>query len=118
MRDALKAVARTLALIGVSPVLAYYWIIQQLGAGDRALEGCSQALALLPGLLGQYLRRAFFTHTLDYCASTAVISFGVVLSAPGTRIGRGAYIGPFCTIGLTSVEDDVLISAGAQVPTS
>ena len=116
MRDALKAVARALSLVIVSPLLAYYGLVKGPGGSDRTLESCSQALALVPGLPGQYLRRAFFSLTLQACADTAVISFGVVLSAAGTRIGERAYIGPYCTIGLATIGPDALIAAGAQIP--
>lgn len=115
MRDLLKATAHGLAVIVVSPLLLYYWIARRCG-GTRVLESCSQALSLLPGLPGQYLRRAFFMNTLASCGRTTVISFGAVLSAPRTRLGEGAYIGPFCTIGLADIGADVLIAAGAQVP--
>ncbi len=116
MRNALKGCARGVSLVAVLPVLAYYRLVRTISASDRVLESCSQLLALIPGLPGQYLRRAFFSRTLEYCGETSVISFGVVLSAPGTRIENGAYIGPFCTIGLAHIEADTLIAAGVQVP--
>ena len=115
MRDVLKATLRLVALVAVSPVLLYYRIARGAG-GTRSFESCSQLLSLVPGLTGQYVRRAFYSRTLGACANTAVISFGVVLSSPKARIGPGAYIGPFCTLGLVDVGADVLIAAGAQVP--
>jgi acetyltransferase-like isoleucine patch superfamily enzyme len=116
MRNIAKAAARGLSLLAVTPLLAYYALARGIGGGDRVLESCSQALAWLPGLPGQYLRRAFFARTLAECGDTAVISFGVIFSSAATRVGRGAYIGPFCTIGLASIEADVLVAAGAHVP--
>lgn len=116
MRDTLKAAARGASLLAVSPVLAWYVVLARGGREDRVLEGCSQLLALIPGLPGQYMRRAFFARTLAYCGPTSVISFGVIFSAAATRVEDGAYIGPFCTIGLAHIEADTLIAAGAQVP--
>lgn len=116
MREAVKAAAGTLSLIAVLPLLTYYSIVRRFGGSDRVLESCSQLLAVLPGLPGQYLRRAFYARTLDYCGSTAVVSFGVVLSSSKARIGDGAYIGPFCTIGLAHIETNTLIAAGTQIP--
>ena len=116
MRETLKAVARALALIGVLPVLAYYKTIELVGERERGLESCSQLLAMLPGLPGQYLRRAFLSKALAFVGDSTVISFGVLFSATGTRLGDRSYIGPFCTIGLADIEEDVLIAAGAQVP--
>lgn len=116
MRNAAKAIARGVALVAVLPLLGYYAAMLALRAHGGVLESCSQLLALIPGLPGQYLRRAFYAHTLEYCGKTAVVSFGVVLSSAGARIGDGAYIGPFCTIGLAHIEADTLIAAGAQIP--
>jgi acetyltransferase-like isoleucine patch superfamily enzyme len=116
MREAAKTIARVLSLIAVAPLLGYYGIVRMMAPTDRVLESCSQLLALVPGLPGQYLRRAFYAHTLEYCGKTAVISFGVILSSAGARIADGAYIGPFCTIGLAHIDKDTLIAAGTQIP--
>lgn len=116
MREWLKAAARTISFVAVLPLLAYFFLLRSVSGSDRVLESCSQLLALVPGLPGQYLRRAFFARTLAGVSDTAVISFGVILSAAGARIGNASYIGPFCTIGLAEIEDDVLIAAGAKVP--
>jgi acetyltransferase-like isoleucine patch superfamily enzyme len=115
MRDTAKAVARALSLVLVLPILLYYRVAKAF-SGDKALEGCSQLLALLPGLPGQYLRRAFLARAIAHCGDTAVISFGVILSSSAARIENGAYVGPFCTIGMVHIEADALIAAGAQLP--
>ena len=116
MREALKATARALSFIAILPLLGYCHVVGRVGGHNGALESCSQLMALLPGLPGQYLRRAFLARVLASVGDSSVISFGVLFSAAGTRIGNGAYIGPFCTIGLADIGDDVLIAAGAQVP--
>lgn len=116
MRDAVKALARGVSLVVVAPVLLYFYAVSAAAGRDRVLESCSQALALVPGLAGQYMRRAFLSHALEYCGPTAAISFGVVFSASGARVGDGAYIGPFCTIGLAHIEADTLIAAGTHIP--
>jgi acetyltransferase-like isoleucine patch superfamily enzyme len=115
MRETVKSFVRAVALVVVLPVLAYYGVARRWG-GDRALEGCSQLLALIPGLTGQYLRRAFLARAIAHCGETAVISFGVILSSSAARIENGAYVGPFCTIGMVHIEADTLIAAGAQLP--
>lgn len=87
-----------------------------MSRSDRAFEGCSQLLATIPGLPGQYLRRAFFAQTMAAIGPETVISFGAILSAPGTRIGDGAYIGPYCTVGLADIGANTLVAAGAHIP--
>lgn len=116
MREALKAVTRALATLAVSPALLSYFLRALVLGRNRALEGSTQALALWPGLLGQYLRRAFLQCVLDHCAPTATIEFGTIFSQTGARIGDRAYIGPRCHIGLAHIEADVLVAAGVHIP--
>jgi virginiamycin A acetyltransferase len=117
MRERVKDVADLLATVSVLPALAYYYGLVGLGGNrNRVLESCSQALALIPGLPGQYARRAFYSRTIEYCGRGAVISFAAVLSSVSARIGDHAYIGPFCTIGAAHIGADTLVAAGAQIP--
>lgn len=112
----MKSFARALALLAVLPALASFHLRASLMGRDRALEGSTQWLGLVPGLLGEYLRRAFLAQTLAECASTATIGFGVLFSRAGARIGEQAYIGPRCHIGLAHIGRDVLLAAGVHVP--
>jgi acetyltransferase-like isoleucine patch superfamily enzyme len=115
-RDWLKASARALACVAVTPMLLSYFVRARLLGPDRALEGSTQALSLVPGLSGQYLRRAFLARTLAACHPTATIEFGTTFSQTGARIGARAYVGPRCQIGLAHIEADALLAGGVQVP--
>jgi acetyltransferase-like isoleucine patch superfamily enzyme len=114
-REIVKAIGRLAAAAAVSPFLLWHWLWALLIGPDRALEGSSEALSLLPGLAGQYLRRAFLAWTLAECHPTAVIAFGVLFSKAGARIGPNVYIGPRCHIGLAHIERDALLAAGVHV---
>jgi acetyltransferase-like isoleucine patch superfamily enzyme len=71
---------------------------------------------MIPGLSGRYVRSAFYRCVLAECHPSATIEFGVIFSQAGARVGRNAYIGPGCHIGLADIEEDVLIAAGVHVP--
>ncbi len=71
---------------------------------DRALQGSAQALALLPGLPGLYIRRAFLSVALERCAPTSVVEFGVTFSRAGARLDDNVYVGSFCNLGLVHLE--------------
>jgi len=116
VRDAVKALARFVAIVLVSPALLSYAIRRPFLGRDRAVEGSAQALSLIPGLAGDYLRRAFLSLTLDHCAPTAAIQFGVLISQAGSRIDDHVYVGPRCHLGLVHLERDVLLAAGVHVP--
>ncbi len=115
MRDALKGAARLLALVAVLPALLSFRLRALVIGPDRALQGSTQALALVPGILGQYLRRAFLAAVLDDCAPTTTIEFGTIFSRAGARIGPRAYVGPRCHLGLAHIGADALLAADVHV---
>jgi virginiamycin A acetyltransferase len=116
MRRLAKAVARGIALTLVTPMLVSFTVRGWIFGRDRALEGSTQALALVPGMTGQYLRRAFLGVALARCHSSASIGYGTIFSQTGARIDENVYVGPGCHIGLVHIERDVLIGAGVHLP--
>lgn len=116
MRTLLKHTALTLATLAVSPGLASFWLRRLVFGPDRALEGSTQALALVPGMLGIYLRRAFLIRVLAECHASTTVEFGTLFSTPDARLGPGVYVGPRCHLGLVHIERDVLIGAGVHIP--
>ena len=114
-REAVKGCVRGIANLLILPLLLIHWLKVPLLGGDRALEGSSELLSLFPGLVGQYLRRAFLAWTIDYCHPSAAICFGTVFSKAGARIDENVYIGGHCHIGLVHVQRDVLIASGVHI---
>jgi acetyltransferase-like isoleucine patch superfamily enzyme len=115
-RTFVKAMARASATILVSPALLSYRLRAVLLGHDRALEGSSQMLSLVPGILGQYVRRAFLSRVLAHCHNTATVEFGVLFSKVGARLDENVYVGPGCHLGLVHLERDVLLSPCVHVP--
>ena len=116
MRSSAKRVVLWLATLAILPALLSYFIRRAVIGADRALEGSAQALSLVPGIIGVYLRSAFLARVLDRYDTTAQIHFGSVLSQAGSRIDAHVYVGPYCHLGLVHLERDVLIAAGVHIP--
>lgn len=116
MREGLKVLAHGVAWVAVTPSVVSFRLRARLWGADRALEGSTQMWALVPGLCGQYLRRAFLSRTLRSCARTATIEFGTLFSSASASIGDRAYIGPRCHLGWAIIERDALLAAGVHVP--
>jgi acetyltransferase-like isoleucine patch superfamily enzyme len=116
VREGLKSLARALAILAVTPSLLSYAMRRPILGRDRALEGSAQALALVPGLAGEYLRRAFLSQVLDGCANSVTVQFGTLFSQAGARLDARVYVGPRCHLGLVHLEPDVLLAAGVHVP--
>ncbi len=115
MRSALKALAELFALLLVLPAVAGYRLGSLVLGPEKAFPGWSQALGLVPGLTGAYLRRAFYRLCLPRCGDGACISFGTVFSHPTAEIGRYVYTGVYCCLGNVTLEDDVLLGSHVSV---
>lgn len=115
MRGLAKQLIEVLATLLVLPaVLACRLGCWRLG-DDRGFAGWSQLMSLLPGLSGQFLRRAFYRRVLDRCGTGTAITFGSTISHRSASIGRDVYIGSNCTIGDVTIEDDVLIASHVSI---
>lgn len=115
MTPKLKALADASATLLVLPALLLYRAGRAVLGAEKAFPGWSQALALVPGLTGVYLRRAFYRRVFPRCGEGAWIGFGTVFSHPAAEVGRGAYIGAYCCLGDVTIEDDVLLGSHVSV---
>lgn len=112
----LKAVARAAAWLLVLPLLLLYRLQSVFFGPDRALESASQLLSLLPGITGQYLRRAFLQQVLAHCHSTVLVEFGTLFSQCAAVLEENVYVGPRCLLGLVHLERDVLLAGHVLIP--
>src|SRR5256885_4249491 len=112
----LKAGVFWAATVAVTPALVSFAIRAAIIGPDRALEGSTQALALVPGVLGQYLRRAFLSRVLAACDRSVTVEFGTIFSRRAARLEADVYIGPRCHLGLVHLERNVLLAAGVHIP--
>ncbi|HKW01006.1 MAG TPA: acyltransferase [Vicinamibacterales bacterium] len=115
MRDALKAALRGMSFVIVLPAIVSFFLKSLFLGRDQALEGSTQTLSLIPGLLGQYLRRAFLSVAIAECASSVVVSFGTIFSKSGARLEDNVYVGAGCFLGLVHLERDVLVGSGVHI---
>lgn len=114
MKDLLKKLARSAAVLLVSPLLVTYGIFRLAGS-HMAIAGFSQCLSLVPGKLGSFVRVAFFRFTLNDCHRDCRIGFGTLFSQVDTDIAKGVYIGPQCNIGSCGIGRNTLIASGVHV---
>lgn len=110
-----KTLARFLARLTALPTYLWFRLAALVMDPDRALHDASQAMSLLPGVVGEYVRREFYRLAIDECSKDCCISFGTILSKRGARIGRRVYVGTRCNLGLVTLEDDVLLASNVDV---
>jgi virginiamycin A acetyltransferase len=75
----------------------------------------AHSYAIVPGIVGDYLRIAFYRLTLEACPLSSRISFGSFFAHPEARIGSSVYIGSFCILGKTAIGDRTQIASGVQI---
>ena len=115
MKSVIKKLASFTALLLVLPAYGLYRLGAALIGRDRAFHGWSETFSLLPGLSGKYLRRAFYSLTLERCGENACLSFGSILSHPKASVGANVYVGSYCSLGSITLEDDVLIASNVSI---
>jgi virginiamycin A acetyltransferase len=115
MKKLLKRAANALAFLAVFPPFLIFRVGSLVTGPQKAFPGWSQAFSLVPGLVGVYLRRAFYRLVLPRCDADACLSFGTIFSHPTAEVGRTVYVGPYCCLGDVTLEDDVLIGSHVSI---
>jgi virginiamycin A acetyltransferase len=116
-RTVIKKTVDGLCMAAVLPVAALC-LLESAGGGhgDAMFVFWAQALALVPGKPGVFLRRAFYRWTLDGCAETFFIGFGAMFSHRHATIEQDVYVGPYAIIGSASLRRGCLIGSRCSIP--
>jgi virginiamycin A acetyltransferase len=115
MKHVLKALLSSSALVLVLPGFMAFRLASLFMGPEKAFPGWSQAFSLVPGLVGVYLRRAFYRLVLPQCSADACLCFGMVFSHATARVGKSVYVGLYCCLGDVTLEDDVLLGSHVSV---
>lgn len=115
MKSALKRIADLVAVIIVLPAFSVYLLARLVFGERRAFPGWSQAISLVPGTCGAYLRRAFYSLVFHRCDNGTWIGFCTVFSHAQCSLGQNVYVGCFCCLGEVTLEDDVLIGSHVSI---
>lgn len=117
-----KAIAKTLTLSlakgSVAPLVAAYKLETALIPKERhdpILQAYSQVIGMIPGLTGQFMRRAFYGSVLIECDPTSCINWATVFSSAEVSIRKGVYIGARCMIGRAVLEPHVTIGSNVDI---
>jgi len=117
MRKIAKISLNLFSQILVIPFVLLSWLEERLFQKDSELlfNLCSQIMAILPGVPGAFLRRAFYTLTLEKCSPHCHIGFGSIISHRCTTIEKHAYIGSYALIGHAHIGEHCLIGSRVSI---
>jgi acetyltransferase-like isoleucine patch superfamily enzyme len=77
---------------------------------------CAHTYALGPGIIGSYLRAAFYWWTLRNCSIDITISLGTYFVYPQTTVGSMVSIGSYCVIGPCGIGRGTQIASHVEIP--
>lgn len=115
LRNCAKQSCNIISALLMLPFSCLVLLVERFGKADGLFRFFSQSLSLVPGLPGILLRRGFYRIALRLDTFDFTVDFGTIFAMLGSRLGKGAYIGSHCTIGLADIEADVLIGSGVHL---
>ena len=80
MRELLKVICNSIALVITMPLAATSWLESRTSRTEGIFLLWAQLLALIPSLAGVYIRRAYYRLTLESCSLECFIGFGTFLT--------------------------------------
>jgi acetyltransferase-like isoleucine patch superfamily enzyme len=111
MMRLLKPVVHAISLVAALP----FAVVALFGRFQIGYALSAHSLALVPGVIGDYLRIAYYRLTLRECSPFSRISFGSFCAYPETRVAPGVYIGSYSILGRCSIGARTQIASAVQI---
>lgn len=116
LRKCLKRAIFASAFLLVSPLILLAWLEKRVSGSELIFIGLGQFLALFPGMIGSYIRAAYYFALLDRCSWEIHVGFGSYFSHRAARLGANVAIGGYCIIGTASISDGVMMASRVSIP--
>jgi virginiamycin A acetyltransferase len=75
----------------------------------------AQSMAVMPGIVGSYLRVAFYGFTLEKVGRDCHIAFGTYFAYASSTLGNKVGIGSYCVLGQVDIGDGTLLASSIQI---
>jgi acetyltransferase-like isoleucine patch superfamily enzyme len=111
MKTLVKKIVFTIAVLLSSPLILASWIENRFSKSELVFVGLGQFLAFFPGMIGSYLRAAYYYGTLRECSWEIHVGFGTLFTHREASLGRHVAIGAYGVIGTVTIEEDVMIAS-------
>ncbi len=117
MRQRIKKTINILCQITVLPLVLpcklEEWLVSR--NAETVFHICTNLVALLPGLPGVFLRRAFYSMTLEICSINCHIGFGSLFSHRNATVEKHVYIGNYSMVGAAHLGEYCLIGSRVSI---
>ena len=116
LRKILKKGVFTISLLLISPFILASWIEKAVSRGEDVFVAQGQLLSLVPGLIGVYLRAAYYFATIEPSSWEIHIGFGSIFTSRRVRLGTHVSMGSYCVIGDAYIGNNVLMASRVSIP--
>lgn len=111
MRHVIKRLAIVVAKILVWPGA----LLSGFGRIEVSFRFFAEAFALIPGIVGNYLRAAYYSFTLLGLGRDSYIGTGSWFAHSDAWVGAHVGIGSYCILGSVRLGDRTMVASGAQI---
>ena len=116
MRQLIKFILNKLSQLLSLPFAATCWLESLLSKESEVIfTFWSNLFALVPGLPGAFLRRGYYSLTLDRCSMNCHIGFGSMFTHRSSSVEDNVYLGNYCTIGSALLGKNSLIGSRSSL---
>jgi virginiamycin A acetyltransferase len=115
VRETLKWIVSLICRFLILPLAAFVKIMEVFIQGDQPFQLGAQTVSLVPGFVGNYLRKEYYRLTLEKCSRDVCIEFGTILNQPTVELGPRVYIGTHCSIGECVIEEDAILGSNVDI---
>jgi acetyltransferase-like isoleucine patch superfamily enzyme len=115
-KNLIKRLVFFACMLMVAPLIVLAWLEKRLSRSEAVFVTFGQLLALAPGLIGTYLRAAYYFGTLDTCAWEVHLGFGSVLTHRHANLARNVSTGVYCVIGHATIEEGARLASRISIP--
>ena len=113
VKSTLNRICQLIVLPLAIPCKLEEWLFSR--RSETVFHICTHLVALLPGLPGVFLRRAFYSLTLESCSLHCCIGFGSLFSHRSARVEKHVYIGNYSMIGSAYLGEHCLIGSRVSI---
>jgi acetyltransferase-like isoleucine patch superfamily enzyme len=116
LRSVFKAAGNAVALALMAPCALTCWLESRLSpGGESVFEFWANVAAMLPGVPGVFLRRAFYRMTLESCSPDCYLGFGMLFTHRRVVVEDHAYVGPYSLVGSARLRRGCLLGSRVSV---
>jgi len=111
----MKKIVLVISIVAVFPLYLGMQLCTIIFGGERAFVSVGTFLAMCPGIIGDFLRKAYYLLALEKFSPSAGLGFGSFFSHRSSHMGPKSSCGAYCVLGTCDIGEGVLLGSNVHV---